>query len=97
MFEPTTEDKARTLLDAPMVEWSDLQHGYFPETKQEIVAHLDALIERASRLRAYLDARVQRTGDNSADHERAVRKQNGFAKKIRRLLGYSYPGQDVTF
>lgn len=97
MFEPTTEEKAKFLMNLPMVEWNDSQHGYFPETKQEIIEELDAWIEKACRLRAYLDARVQMSGDNSKDHNRAVRRQNGLATKVRRLLGYSYPKSEVMF
>lgn len=92
MFEPTTKEQADALLNAPMVEWSELQHGLFRETEQEIIHHLDAVIERAARLRAYLDVRII-----GGDHNRAVRRQNALATKIRRELGYSAPRQDVIF
>jgi hypothetical protein len=50
-------------------------------------ADLDALIERASRLRAYMDHRAMRT----LDHAGAVKTSNRLANKVRKLLGYAYP------
>ena len=48
---------------------------------------LDALIEGAARLRAYLDWRERRT----LDHAGAVKSSNKLANAVRKLLGYTYP------
>ncbi len=100
MFEPTTKELVTQFLETPMVEWPDRQHGLYNETKQEMVCELDALIERACRLRAYLDTRsLERWDGIPTDqiHAKAVRRQNALATKVRRLLGYSRPQLVVTF
>jgi hypothetical protein len=96
MFEPTTEEKAKMLLESPMVQWAELQHGMFTETKQEIVGYLDALIEKAVRLRGYLDHQA-REGHTDGKHRGAVQQSNYLACKVRAVLGYSRPRQDVSF
>lgn len=100
MFEPTTKEKADVLLNVPMVEWSDMQHGLHQETKREIVEYLDVLIEASVRLRAYLECRTIRdiapAYDDKNSHSAAVRAQNKLGNKVRKILGYSYPSE-VSF
>lgn len=91
MFEPTTENRITQFLNAPMVEWSDLQHGLFEETKAEMVAELDGIIIKGARLRAYMERRRNGT------HLEAVKYSNDLAAKVRKALGYTQARHDITF
>ena len=97
MFEVTTEEKAKMLLDAPLVELSELQHGFYNETRQEVVEYLDALIEKAARVRAYLDVQSEFHGTTGSKHNKAVAKGNKLVATIRKMTGYSYPTRDIQF
>jgi len=100
---PTTDksprdDAKRTaqfFLDEPMTHWSSVGE-LKPQAQHEVIRHLDAVIERAVRLRGYLDERYG-YGCGDQGHKAAVKTSNKLAKRIRKALGFTYPGQDINF
>lgn len=91
-----TNDRLAALLDAPMLDWRRNVSAVIPEHRARMICSLDSFIETACRLRAYVEST---TGERDTDtrHDRAVRRSNGLATKVRRALGYSQPRADVRF
>lgn len=89
-------DKVTTLMEAPAVEWNNFQAGLSSEDKGECIRHLDAVIQRASMLRGYLDARYGH-GCGDQGHNDGVKQANRLVSKVRKVIGYSIPKQDVRF
>lgn len=76
----------------PPVQWCGaVEQIHTANAAEEASKALDHLIERAARARGYLWAR------QCGDHAYGVRRSNALARKIRRVLGYSYPKQDLQF
>jgi hypothetical protein len=91
-----TECEADALIDALFnsapVEWKYLMMAS-PETLREAVTGLDAIIEKAARLRGYVEAH-----EAGKAHEAAVARSNRLVTAVRRALGYAYPkAGEVTF
>lgn len=87
---------ADQLLSLPMVSWSNAVEEFADHDKHALCERLDGIIERAGRLRAYLDARGG-LGDGDKGHAVAVKRQNSLAGKLRKVLGYTVVRQDFTF
>jgi hypothetical protein len=80
---------APPLLDEPPVEWERAADAMSLEERQELGEVLDGFLERAARLRGYLDARC--IGGTDQGHDKAVKESNRLARIVRKALGYYYP------
>lgn len=89
--------EAAKALTAPMVDWRAAVDHLSPNAAQDLSKELDAIIERAARLRAYVEMR--QTGNTLRDdlHTAGVKASNALAQKVRKVLGYSQHKVDVTF
>lgn len=58
----------------------------------EIASMLDDITTRAARASVYITTR-----HHGGTHADAVRAQNRIARKIRKVLGYTYPDQPIHF
>lgn len=85
-----------SLLDEPMVNWKDAATALKPEALVDAVRSLDSLIERAARLRGYLDGRYGH-GCGDQGHADAVKMSNALAAKVRKALGFTYKDHPLTF
>jgi hypothetical protein len=97
--QPVTREMAkRTVqfyLDEPMTHWHTAG-TLTNEAQSEMIRYLDGEIERAARLRGYLDERYGH-GCGDHGHNDAVKSSNRLAAKIRKALGFTYPKDDVRF
>lgn len=84
------------LLRSPMVTWQECVEQYAPGFQHEMIRDLDGLIERAARLRGYMDERYGH-GYGDHGHKDGVKSSNKLAAKIRKALGFTYARQDVNF
>lgn len=91
----STKRTAQFFLDEPMRNWCNVG-ALTPEAQHEMVRYLDAEIERAARLRGYLDERYGH-GCGDHGHNDGVKSSNKLAKKIRKALGFTHPGLDINF
>jgi hypothetical protein len=85
----------RKILRRPMVEWGCMLDRLSINDREQAVRDLDNLIERASRLRGYVDFRGVVGSDRG--HTKAVKNSNRLTTKIRRALGYTHPQQNLAF
>jgi hypothetical protein len=90
-----TKTTTQFFLNEPMVNWC-LVEQLKPEALGDMVRELDGLIERAARLRGYVDMRYGH-GCGDQGHESAVKESNKLAGKIRKSLGFTFARQDVNF
>lgn len=92
LFKAGTED----LLEIPREEWNETFSGIHGDDLILIGNRLREFAVRAVRLAAYLDARG---GEGGLDlgHEKAVKAQNEQAARIREILGYQHPYDEVIF
>ncbi len=92
LFKAGTED----LLKIPREEWKETFSGIHGDDLILIGNRLRELAVQAVRLAAYLDARG---GEGGVDlgHDAAVKVQNKQAAKVRELLGYQHPYDEITF
>jgi hypothetical protein len=60
-------------------------------TWHDVPRLLDALVERATMLREYIQCRGGNYNGSDTGHERAVKEANKTLVKVRRALGYAYP------
>lgn len=98
------------LASCPMVQWDAILtrwieggagFGHLPPEDdrpdlQESIRDLDAMIQRFVRFQAYASAR-HGEGCGDQGHDSAVEAQNKAVRKVRRVLGYTYPQSIVTF
>jgi len=86
-------EEADVLLDALLnsapVERNQLVMAS-PDTLHRAITGLDALIEKATRLRGYLDGRYGH-GCGDQGHGSAVKESNRLVVKVRRALGFTFP------
>lgn len=80
------------LLNAPMAEWDHWLAKLPANRRTAIEDAAVALAVRCGRLAAYTAARGARE-----IHEKAVVRQNKVAAALRKLFGFSYPVNDITF
>lgn len=83
-------------LGLPPIAWKHRVDQLSVTEKQELTRWLDSVIERAARLRGYVDTRGA-LGEGDAGHEKSVQESNTLAARIRRALGYTYARQDLRF
>jgi hypothetical protein len=94
---------AAHLLVSSMAAWRAQLDELDASRRDELVSELDAIVERAARLRAYVDAYNPDFRFNpdpyhtATSHTFAVKASNTLAAKVRKALGYTYSRQDVTF
>lgn len=88
--------KIARLLKLPPAKWEAAADRMATRDRSEIVRELDALLDKAARLRGYFDER-HGYGCGDQGHKSAVKECNRLGAKIRRTLGYSYPRQDIHF
>lgn len=82
----------KEMLDGPMVNWS--QQIATLDTKEMCNIEDQAwdAIVRMARIATYVEFRA-----GGYTHTRAVKEQNKMATKVRRVIGFSYPKDDITF
>jgi hypothetical protein len=86
------------LLDAPAMSWQKIAEQQVEQGNeglknlQNAVWELDAVIQKATRLRAYLWARSQ-----GFDHVKGVKESNKLVRPIRKNLGFTIPKHDILF
>lgn len=90
-----TKRTAQFFLDEPMTTWSTVGE-LTPEFQHAMIRYLDGEIERAARLRGYLDERYGH-GCGDHGHKDGVKSSNKLAAKIRKALGFTYAKDDVRF
>jgi hypothetical protein len=97
-----SSDAARLLVSS-MAAWRAQLNELDAARRDELVSELDALIENAARLRAYVDTYQPGFQFNPSpelgerNQKAAVKASNRLAAKVRNALGYTYSRQDVTF
>lgn len=89
----TTQD-AVNLLELPMTEWNDRLESLPKNDRMELVSHLSAIMERTARLKGYLEGRYMY---EKRDHSFAVKSSNKLAERVRKLLGFAHPKQNINF
>lgn len=92
LYEMTTE----TLVTIPPLEWDEMFSGIHPDDLLLTANRLRELAIRAVRMAAYIDARGGEGGTDKG-HITAVKSQNHQAEKIRALLDYQNPKDDMNF
>lgn len=60
---------------------------------QAVADRVESYAIQLLRLSSYLDGRCYW----QEDHNRAVKRQNRIAQRVRKALGYSYPQNDISF
>jgi hypothetical protein len=90
-------EETMRLLNTAMVNWREAANLHSKDDLHAVSQQCDAIIEKATRLRAYVEGRGGRLNPNDLGHEQAVKLSNRLCEKVRRVLGYSYPKHDVTF
>jgi hypothetical protein len=81
------DDYTIQALMAPMSEWEGLLDRMHAQQRGEVVNSMDALIQKATRLRGYAD---QRAGSDRG-HAAGVVEANKLLAKVRKALGFTYP------
>jgi hypothetical protein len=86
--------QGKGLLDRPPVEWQQIADEMTGDTAMMMTVEdaLDGIIIRAGTMREYLRWRRY-----NHDHVRSLKGMNRFRTRIRRLLGFSYPSDPLTF
>lgn len=84
------------LLKIPREEWNETFSGIHGDDLILIGNRLRELAVSTVRLAAYLDARGGEGGLDSG-HDTAVKTQNEQAAKVREVLGYQHPYQEIKF
>jgi hypothetical protein len=82
------------LLETAPVQWDTAVSALSPELRYEVGAELSALLERAARLKGYIEGRYLY---EEKPHSIGVSNSNALAAKVRKALGYAYPKQDIQF
>ncbi|MDX6499572.1 MAG: hypothetical protein QOG23_2832 [Blastocatellia bacterium] len=77
-------------------EWEETFSDIHGEDLRLISNSLIQLSVRAARMSAYIDARGGEAGRDRG-HREAVRNQNILAEKVRTVLGFQHPKEDVEF
>ena len=80
------------MLALPPVKWAEHCESLSGDDLYNLEVDLCRNIATMARLRGYVDARVC-----GGDHRSGVYSSNLFASKVRKLLGFSYPKDDMTF
>ena len=90
--EMAHDEAIRAIQEVAPVDWElYFEHSPLPDIK-EVAQALERISERAARLAAYLNERAY-----DGNHHQAVRAQNSMGTKVRRVLGFTYPKQDLNF
>ena len=86
-------DTINFMITTSFVELGDRAYELVSKERNvdETVRYLEKLAERAVRFAAYMEARHE-----GQSHERAVKKQNTAARKVRKSLGYAVT-HDINF
>lgn len=86
--------KTENILNAPPFRWEALTNRQINKLVDlgESVRELDTMLERAMRLREYLDYRHA-----GVEHGGAVTASNKGVAKLRKVLGYSQHRNDLAF
>jgi hypothetical protein len=84
------------LINAPALSWQEiidkqLEQDAGIESLNAAVWELDALIQKATRLRGYVAARC------NGDHLAGVKESNKLVRPIRKALGFTVPRHDILF
>src|SRR2546430_12913469 len=77
-------------------EWKDTFSDIHAEDLRLISNSLIQLSVLAARMSAYLDARGGEGGGDKG-HTEAVKNQNTCAEKVRSVLGFQHPKQEIEF
>jgi len=88
--------KATENITIPPDQWDETFSGVHGDDLKVVANSLRELAVKAVRMAAYMDARG---GEDGVDrgHEVAVKAQNDQAEKVRALLDYAHPRDDITF
>ncbi len=80
------------VLQLSMVELSKFYEAIPQKDRYDVIRHIEAAAIRLLRIAIYLEAR-----NDMAVHESAVKDQNRIIKRVRNVLGYTYPTSDIHF
>lgn len=80
----------------PLVDLQETVNPMTMEGRRKIIDELDAVIQRAARIRGYVDMRYG-SGCGDQGHVAGVKESNKLVNKIRKALGFTYPKADVRF
>lgn len=87
-------DKTVEFLNAPPVLWETRLESLNIGDTNTITVDLSAIIQTAAHLKGYIEGRVMY---ENRDHAFGVKAANNLLAKVRKVLGYAYPRQDVNF
>jgi hypothetical protein len=85
-----------TLLSGAPVNFEKLVDGASSADLGRAISALDAIIEKSARIRGYLDGRYGH-GCGDQGHKDSVKSSNKLVNKIRKALGFTFPGTDLSF
>lgn len=91
----TGEQLATKLLASPMAQWDTILSRN-SDAVSEADDYLMATVEKAARASGYIAGRVG-SGGLTRGHAEGVKRSNTFAAKVRRVLGFTYPKNDISF
>lgn len=77
-------------------EWQKTFSDIHSEDLRLISNSLIQLSVRAARMSAYIDARGGEGGKDRG-HSEAVKNQNFLAERVRTVLGFQHPKEDIEF
>jgi hypothetical protein len=80
--------QAQELLDTPLSKFDSLPS----RGTQDLASELNALVQKAVLLAAYLDHRYN-TGCGDQGHAASAKKANRALKLVRKALGFTYPDE----
>lgn len=80
------------LMTLPMTEWHAACNRMSLRERQEAQATAAAEAQLAVRVAAYVG-----TWSIAGDHRKAVDAQNKMVRRVRAILGFTYPESEITF
>lgn len=92
LFMMSTEE----LINTPCSEWEQLFTGIHGDDLLLTANRLRELAVRAVRMAAYVDARGGEGGVDKG-HDAAVKAQNDLAERVRAILDYQHPREELIF
>jgi hypothetical protein len=92
------QSKPRNILEfmnqIPPAEWDEVLAAMSPRDRNDMSDELSSFMIHAGRLKGYIEGRYMYS---ERPHDFAVKASNKLAERIRKVLGYVYPKDDIRF
>lgn len=87
-------ERIHSLLESAPVSWDASISSMSDRERDDLTAELSSVMEKCGRLKGYIEGRFLFA---KRPHEAGVYASNKLGARVRKLLGFAYPQQDITF